>query len=242
MSRILTAALAGALVLVPLTAQEQGAEATPKKAPPAADKAAAAKEPEALQLGAVVDAAIALPDLDGRTYSTKDFAGRITVVNFWSTTCPIMRGWEGTLKKIVGDYADKGVTFLMINSNEGNGEIADRKAEKDKQPYQKIRDYLAKNELPYTVLVDHDSIVAGRFDAKTTPHVFVFDKEAKLVYRGLIDDDARGDEGEEATHHLRDTLDTLLLGRLVKPTETRPHGCSIKKPAGARGRGNRADR
>jgi hypothetical protein len=130
----------------------------------------------------------------------------------------------------------------MINSNEGNGEIADRKAEGDKKPYQKIRDYLAKNELPYEVLVDHDSIVAGRFDAKTTPHVYVFDKDAKLVYRGLIDDDARGDKGDAATHHLRDTLDTLLLGRMVKPSETRPHGCSIKKPAGARGRGRRADR
>lgn len=222
MTRILTTTLALTVALVPLSAQEKVVDA--KHETPA---------PKVLALGAKVDPEIVLTDIDGKIWKTADLADHLTVVTFWSTTCPIMAGWEDTLSKIQADYADKGVDFVMINSNEGNGEIGDREPDGEAKPYQKIRDHLAKKKLPYRVLPDHDSVVAEKFGAKTTPDVFVFNKKAELVYRGLIDDDLRGDKGDAATHYLRDTLDALLLGKFVRPSETKPHGCGIKKPRAA---------
>ena len=218
-------------VLVPLTAQN---EATVEKAK-AVDSKHEKSEPKVLKLGAKVGGDIVLNDIDGKAWKTAGLPGHLTVVTFWSITCPIMAGWEGTLSKIQTDYADKGVDFVIINSNEGNGEIGDREPAGDAAAYQKIRDHLKKKHLPYRVLPDHQSLVAERFGALTTPDVFVFNKDAELVYRGLIDDDLRGDKGETATHYLRDVLDTLLLGKFVRPSETKPHGCGIKKPRQSRG-------
>lgn len=226
MIRILSTTLTLVAVLAPLTAQNKEAVGKPKTTEAKPEAAA----PAVLQLGGKADADIVLDDIDGKAWKTADLAGHLTVVTFWSTTCPIMAGWEGTLSKIHADYGGKGVDFVMINANEGNGEIDDRQPQGEAKPYQKIRDHLRKKQLAYRVLPDHDSIVAGKFGAKTTPDVFVFNKDAELIYRGLIDDDLRGDKGEAATHHLRDTLDALLLGKFLRPSETKPHGCGIKKP------------
>lgn len=234
MIRVLSTSLTLAAALAPLTAQNKEAvEAKPASA-----------STKVLQLGGKADADIVLADIDAKPWKTADLAGHLTVVVFWSTTCPIMAGWEGTLSKIHADFADKGVDFVMINSNEGNGEISDRQPQGEAKPYQKIRDHLRQKQLPYRVLVDHDSVVAEKFGAKTTPDVFVFNKDAELVYRGLIDDDLRGDKGEAATHHLRDTLDALLLGKFLRPSETKPHGCGIKKPRKNKGTApaNKADK
>src|SRR5690606_4021716 len=104
-----------------------------------------------------------------------------------------------------------------------NGEIGDAEPkEPDGKPYSKIRSFLAKNELPYEVLVDQDGSIARLFQAKTTPHVYVFDKTGTLVYRGAIDDDANGKKAEdERQNHLRDVLDALLADDKVEPYETR---------------------
>ena len=110
------------------------------------------------------------------------------------------------LAEIQRKYSVKDVTFLMIASNQGNGEIVDRELEEGQQPFVEIRDYLAREKLPHRVLIDRRSSVARMFQAKTTPDVFVFDAEGRLVYRGLIDDDPRDNKPDERTDFLRDAL------------------------------------
>lgn len=191
---------------------------------------AASKKP-AVALGQPVVGAIVLKDIDGVEHTVSDLKDKITVVNFWSMTCPVMRGWESRLAAIQRKYAAKGVHFVMINSNDANGEIGDDKdLEEGQKPYQKIRSHLKDEDLPYTVLVDKGSKIADVFGAKTTPDIFVFDQTGTLIFRGLIDDDARGSKGDEATHYLSDTLDALLAGEELEARETKPQGCSIKRP------------
>jgi hypothetical protein len=59
-----------------------------------------------------------------------------------------------------------------------------------------------------------------------TPHVFAFDKDRKLRYRGRIDDSR--DPRSVKSHDLINAIDDLLAGRQVTEPETRPFGCSIK--------------
>lgn len=241
-----------ALAAAPLCAQDPPAPLPPavKKAPPVTEppkqepeKPPEVKKPVVLELGKQLPVPVALPDIDGTVHRSAQFAERVVVVNFWSTTCPIMRGWEGRLAAIQREYAGKGVVFLMVNSNESNREIDDGEpTEEGVKPYAKIRRYLADHELPYTVLVDHQSTIADLFGAKTTPDLFVFDTTGTLVYRGLIDDDSSGRKGEKATQFLRPVLDQLLAGEKVEPSETTPMGCGIKRPRAASGAGGERPR
>ena len=238
MNRILALVTIAAALTTASTAQEKEPPARQEKSQKAALDAAAEKAP-VVALGKKVTGKIVLADIDGEEHELFDLEDKITVVNFWSITCPIMQGWEDRMSAIHEQYSKKGVQFVTINSNVANGEIAEGDVEEGEKPYAKIRDYLKKNELPYTVLVDKGSKVADVFKAKTTPDIFVFDKEGVLVYRGLIDDDARGSKGEKAKQYLRTTLDAVLAGEKVEASETKPQGCNIKRPRKASDRGGR---
>jgi hypothetical protein len=132
--------------------------------------------------------------------------------------------------------------FLSIDSNVSEiGREAPR-VDGIVAPYAGVRQHLKERGLPYTVLVDHGNVVADYFEAKTTPHVFVFGKDGKLVYRGLVDDDQMEAKGDKAKHYLRDTLEQLLAGKQVEPFETTPIGCSIKRVNSGGGRPRRGRR
>ena len=175
-------------------------------------------------LGMRLEGTTALKDIDGKVHRADEYRGSITVVNFWSTKCPIMQAYEDRMTKIMSHYGPQGVEFVMINSNDANGELADADAS-----YQHIRDYLQSKNLERTVLVDPGSMVANALGAKTTPDIFVFNESGKLIYRGLIDDDPRNQKGDKARHYLREALDAALEEERVEVPETEPHGCSIKR-------------
>jgi hypothetical protein len=215
---------------VPVTNKEQDKPAQEKK-----------EEPKVLELGKTLGRAVQLPDIDGKVLDSRTLRDKIVVVNFWSTRCPIMQGWEERYAAIHREYSEKGIAFVTINSNAANGELSKDEVQgrvsvepteaEAKKPYPEIRAYLRGNELPYRVLVDADCAVADLFDAKSTPHIFVFDTSGKLVYKGLIDDDLRQRKGDKAKHHLRDVLDTLLDDdATLEPYQTKEQGCGIKRP------------
>jgi hypothetical protein len=78
--------------------------------------------------------------------------------------------------------------------------------------------------MPY--LHDATQEVARNYGARTTPDVFVLDREGVLRYRGAPDGDY-DDPGQRAAW-LRDALDAILAGREPERAETDPVGCSIK--------------
>jgi hypothetical protein len=75
--------------------------------------------------------------------------------------------------------------------------------------------------------MDSDGRSGKAFDAKTTPHVFVVDKEGTLMYSGAVDDDPRGGN-DQKVNYVKDALDALLAGKAVTTTATKPYGCSVK--------------
>lgn len=143
---------------------------------------------------------------------------KITVVNFWSAKCPYSIAWEDRLKTIYNDYTKKGVEFVMINSNSTeNKEVIEKYAEEAK--------------LPYPIWADFRSEIADLFHAKTTPHIYVFNKKGELAYVGAIDDDSKGQKkADERKNYLVDVLGALITEKAVAVNATTPVGCSIKRP------------
>jgi thioredoxin-related protein len=79
-----------------------------------------------------------------------------------------------------------------------------------------------------TYALDYDSKLANAFGAKTTPHVFLFDKELKLIYSGKIDDNMNSKEAVKETF-LRDAIINYINGKDIDPVNTPALGCSIKR-------------
>jgi hypothetical protein len=77
-----------------------------------------------------------------------------------------------------------------------------------------------------TVLRDADCRVADLFEAQTTPHVFVIDREGILRYRGAVDD-ATFRNRTPTRFFLDLAVESLLEGRLPAPTESPAYGCAI---------------
>lgn len=170
-----------------------------------------------------------LPGADGKNYTLKDFAdAKILVVIFTCNHCPTAQAYEERIKKLVSDYRDNGAAFVAISPN-------DPKALRlDELGYTDLSDSLEENEIrardhafnfPY--LYDGDKQdVSKAYGPRATPHVFVFDAERKLRYRGGIDDSER--IARVKRHHLRNALDALLASKAVSETDTPTFGCSIK--------------
>jgi len=118
----------------------------------------------------------------------------------------------------VEDYAARGVRFLAVNSNDATRYPAD-------SPDAMAR-FVRDQHWPIPYLYDPSQEVARALDAQVTPHVFVFDGEDRLRYRGAPDADHR-DESKGAKW-LRDALDAVLAGDTPELAETQARGCSVK--------------
>ncbi len=141
------------------------------------------------------------------------------VVIFSCNTCPWVIAWEGRYVELAGAYKPKGFGFVAVNPNEAYRE--------KKDSYASMQAHAKEKGYNFYYALDKDSKLARAFGATHTPHVFVFNAEGKLVYRGAIDDDAKNPDKVEETY-LADALDACLAGKPVKTTSSKALGCTIK--------------
>jgi hypothetical protein len=80
------------------------------------------------------------------------------------------------------------------------------------------------------ILYDTDGKVGKAYGAKSTPHMFVIDKDGKIAYRGAIDDKATADVEDVATakNYVAAALEDLRANREVATAETKSYGCGVK--------------
>ena len=167
-----------------------------------------------------------LPGTDGASHSLSSYADKpVLVVMFWCNHCPYVKAYEDRAVGIQRDYAAKGVQLVAINSND------DKEYPEDGVPEMVRRAKEKGFNFPY--LRDESQKVVEAYGGVCTPHVFAFDRERFLRYRGRIDDSK--EPSKVKVHDLRNALDDLVKGADVRVPDTRPFGCSIKwysmKPA-----------
>jgi hypothetical protein len=80
------------------------------------------------------------------------------------------------------------------------------------------------------VLLDPSGDVGRKYDAKTTPHMFVVAPDGKLIYMGGIDSipSADADDIANATPYVKVALGEAMAGKPVTNASTKPYGCSVK--------------
>ena len=161
--------------------------------------------------------AFTLPDTEGAMHEPGGTPA--TVIVFTCNHCPYALAWHERILALARDYADRGVRVLAINSNDAE------RYPRDSPDAMRARVQGGEFAgVPY--LRDESQEVAGAYEAKTTPDVFVLDADGVLRYRGAPDADYE-DPSQDASF-LRAALDAVLDGREPAPAQTPPVGCSIK--------------
>lgn len=178
----------------------------------------AADESDSLALGDTAPD-FALPGTDDATHSyAGDSAARATVVIFTCNHCPYALAWEDRLLALGAEYQHYGVRFLAINPNDASLKPADS--------FENMKVRTAEKGWPFPYLRDDSQEVARAYGALTTPDVFIFDDDDRLVYRGAPDADY--EDPDQNAKWLRDALDALLIGQTPQRRQTESVGCSIK--------------
>ncbi len=156
---------------------------------------------------------------DGKNYSLSSFSSKpVLVVIFSCNHCPYVQAYEDRMVSIQDDYASRGIQLVAVNSND------DKAYPEDSFPEMVTR---AKTKhFNFVYVRDSDQKVVDAYGGVCTPHVFAFDKDRVLRYRGRIDDSK--DTSKVNSHDLRNAMDDMLAGNKVRVPDTRPFGCSIK--------------
>ncbi len=161
-----------------------------------------------------------LSDISGKSLSLKDIKGKEgTLVIFSCNTCPWVIRWEDRYVTIADAYATKGIGIIAVNSNEDRFDGDDSMDE--------MIQHAKENGYNFPYAQDPGSKLAYAFGATKTPHIYLFDNDDKLVYRGAIDDNAKSAKKVEQTY-LADAIDALLAGEDISKKMSKALGCSIK--------------
>ncbi len=168
-----------------------------------------------------------LPGHDGKTYKLSDFKGKHVVLEWFNNDCPYVKKHYGEPQKnmqgLQKTYAAKDVVWLTIVSSTPGSQGHVTAAEASK--ILKERD-----AAPKALLMDPSGDVGRKYDAKTTPHMYVINPEGKLVYQGAIDDkpSAKPESLNGAKPYLVNALDASMSGKPIAETTTTAYGCAVK--------------
>ena len=169
-----------------------------------------------------------LPGVDDQNHKLADYAdAKVLVVLFTCNHCPTAQAYEPRMNAIFKDYRDKGVALVAISPNDPKAVRLDELGYSDLGDTledMKIRAKKANFKFPY--LYDGETQkVSLSYGVLATPHVFIFDADRKLRYKGRIDD---SEEGKPNSNDARNAIDALLGGKPVPVETTKVFGCSTK--------------
>lgn len=170
----------------------------------------------------------AMANVDGTMMTLESAAGpNGLLVVFSCNTCPFVvgngeksDGWEGRYNSTNQAAERMGIGMVLVNSNEAKRDNHD--SLEAMQEHATAEGY----KMPY--LLDKAHRIADAFGALKTPHVYLFDKNMTLVYRGSLDDNVSDASAVDA-NYIMDAMTSLKKGKACDVAETKAIGCSIKR-------------
>jgi len=163
-------------------------------------------------------------DINGKTVKLSDYKGKIVVIESYNSDCPYCHNQykTGAMQALQRDLAPKGVVWLLVNS-------VNPKNFSHRTPEQ-ARQEMAAAKMDVTAWIDDSSGAVGHlYDMKTTPDMYVINKDGILVYEGAIDNQPDPfHDPSKAQNYVSQAIDALLAGKPITVSETKPYGCSVK--------------
>ena len=166
-----------------------------------------------------------LPGIDGTKLSSSDITEDVLVMVILANHCPWVKGMDQDLIKLVESFNGQSVRVVgfAVNLREDD-RLAAMKVHAEKVGYN------------FSYLFDETQQLGRALGATRTPEYFVFDKQRKLTYMGLLynspakmnaDGSTRHINGEPSEFYASDAIKATLAGEQVATSETRAQGCSV---------------
>ena len=163
-------------------------------------------------------------DINGKTVKLSDYKGKIVVLESYNSDCPFCNNQyqTGAMQELESQMAAKGVVWLIVNSVNPNNSS-------HRTPDQAKKEMTDKKIVATAWIDDSSGAVGHLYDMKTTPHMFVVNKDGTLVYDGAIDNkpDPQHDP-RTARNYVSEAVAALQAGKPVPVAQTKPYGCGVK--------------
>ncbi len=106
--------------------------------------------------------------LDGSQQTTADLKGKVTLVNFWATSCTTCVAEMPEIIATYDKYKDKGFETLAVAMSY--------------DPPSYVVNFTETRKLPFKVAIDNTGAVAKAWgDVKLTPSTFIVNKRGEIV-------------------------------------------------------------
>ncbi len=172
-----------------------------------------------------------LKGIDDRTYTLADFKdAKVLMVVFLSNHCPVSHAVETRLIPYVTKMKARGLGVVAINPNHPDGiRIDELGYSKYNDSFAEMKLYAKEKGFVFPYLFDGDTQAAAKaYGCLATPHVFVFDQDRKLRYKGRFDDSRFADAATVKSSDASRAIEAMLDGQPVPVAVTMPQGCSTK--------------
>jgi thiol-disulfide isomerase/thioredoxin len=110
---------------------------------------------------------IKLKDIDGNTFSKDDFAGQVTIINFWATWCPPCIEEIPSLNRLKKKMAGSSFELISINYAEDIKTIAE---------------FMKSVNVEFPVLLDKNGKFAKQWNVISYPSTFIIDSKGVIRY------------------------------------------------------------
>lgn len=131
---------------------------------------------------------------DGTTLRLEDLRGKVVFLNFWASWCPPCRAEAPLLEEASRHYADTGVVFLGINTQDKDDAA---------------RDFMQEFGITYPNGKDPGGKIAVDYGIWGLPETFFIDTEGRITYKhiGAIRWPALTVKIDEARRHIVSTTE-----------------------------------
>ena len=124
-----------------------------------------------------------LSDMKGARHRLADYRGKVLLVNFWATWCVPCRDEMPSIERLRASLEGRPFAVLAVNLAE---------------PQSRIRGFLEKVPVRFTVLLDPDTKTAKAWQAKLLPATYIVGPDGVIRYRHIGELDWSKPEVREA--------------------------------------------
>lgn len=113
--------------------------------------------------------AFTLSATDQRSVSLADYRGKVVLVHFWATWCPPCVEEMPKLEQLYREFLGTDLNILAVSVDDGGAPA--------------VTDFMRKNRLSLTALLDPGRTVAGRYGTFKFPETYVLDRSGTVRYK-----------------------------------------------------------
>lgn len=180
--------------------------------------------PTELEIGAKAPMTdVEVKDVSGEMVTLEQVSGENgLLVIFSCNTCPWVKRWEDRYNPHARLAKENGIGTIALNPNTAYRDRGDG--------FEDMQNRAKEQGYEFYYALDENSEMAKAFGATRTPHIFLFNSDMELVYRGAIDDNAASAEDVKEPY-LKNAIQALGNGEEISVKTSKSLGCTIKWPS-----------